>query len=174
MKRNNWPFLLLFCLFFSWQSAAAQVVFREFLSQDHQGELKPSVNYPGQQLTYEWIFIDMEKGLYFAEGEAIQKIRYRLKFNLNGKEIGHFDVQMRDLIVTHYIEISLVRDQEPRTITCLYNKASRWIKLKGVLPDNCRREGATWGRLDGVESYDQLLQFIISQIDKNVKLSCYF
>jgi hypothetical protein len=67
-----------------------------------------------------------------------------------------------------------VKNEELRTITGLYNKTSRWIKLKGVLPDECRREEAHWGRLDAVTSYDQLLQFVIEQIDQNVKLNCYF
>lgn len=174
MKKNNWQYLLLLVFSLSWQTAETQVVFRELLSQDHQGELVQSVNYPGKKLTYEWGFLNMEKGQYFAEGEAIQKINYQLKFKVDGKPVGHFDVQIRDLIVTHYIEIKTVKEEEPRTITGLYNKSSRWLRLKGVLQEGCRRDGAHWGRLDGVQSYDQLLQFIILEIDKNADLGCYF
>lgn len=173
MKVINY-ILLLFCMLMLSQNGKAQVVFRDYLSKDHQGTLEQSVNYTGQKLDYEWKFMDMEKGQYFAEGEAIQRINYQLVFKIKGKEVGRFDLQIRDLIVTHYIEISAVKNEEPRTITGLYNKASRWIKLKGVLPDECRQEDAKWGRMDALTSYDQLLQFVIEQIDQNVKLSCYF
>lgn len=171
---TNWKYFLIISLGLFLQTADGQVVFREYLSQNHQGEITQSENYPDQNLGYEWKFIDMEKGQYFAEGEAIQKIRYQLHFQLDGETIGYFDLQMRDLIVTHYIEISVVKDDVPRTITALYNKSSRWLRLKGVLQQGCRRNEVSWGRLDEVESYDELLQFIVQQIDKNVDFSCYF
>lgn len=170
----SWKYFLICWLGLILQTADGQVVFREYLSQNHQGQISESENYPGQPLGYEWKFIDMEKGQYFAEGEAIQKIRYQLHFQLDGKAIGHFDLQIRDLIVTHYIEISVVKADTARTITALYNKSSRWLRLKGVLQEGCRREGVSWGRLDGVESYDQLLQFVVQQIDKNIYFSCFF
>ncbi len=173
MKNNIWQYLLFLSFSFFGQTVDAQVVFRELLSQDHQGELTQSINYPGKTLAYEWQFIDMEKGQYFAEGEAIQKINYKLQFKIDGKPIGHFDVQIRDLIVTHYIEIKIVNEAEPRTITSLYNKSIRWLRLKGVLHEGCRQDGSHWGRLDGVQNYDELLEFVVLELDKNIKLECY-
>ena len=171
---NKSRHIIGFLLILFTQMVNAQVVFREYLSQNHSGRITQSVNFPNKILEYEWIFLDMEKGAYFAEGEAIQKIKYQLLFKVDGKQVGSFDLQMRDLIVTYYVEIEAKKEDTSRTITAIYHKANRWVKLKGVLQEGCRRSGVSWGRQDAVESYDQLLQFIVQQIDKNVDLSCYF
>lgn len=174
MKNNYWKLVLFTLLFCATSSNYAQVVFREYLSQDHQGIIEESINFPGESLSYEWQFIDAEKGQYFAEGEAIQRIHYQLVLSKNGQELGRFDLQIRDLIVSHYIEISAIHQEESRTIMALYNKVSRWVKLKGIVPEDCRRANARWGRLDAVDSYERLLHFVVSKLDENLVFSCYF
>lgn len=157
----------------TWTGAQAQVVYREYLSQNHEGTIENSVNYNGRTLAYQWEYVDMEKGQHFAEPEAIQRIIYRLNLSVDGRPVGHFDLQMRDLIVSYYVEINATKDEDSRTIMALYHKANRWARLKGVPHLGCRREGVSWGRMDTVKSYEELMHFIVQQLDKNIDFNCY-
>jgi hypothetical protein len=151
----------------------AQVVNRELLMQDHQGKIMNSVNFGGKTISYEFKFKDMEKGSYFAEEEAIQRIFYELILKVDGKEVARYDVMIRDLIVTMYMDINLVMDGEKIVISPIYNKTNKWVKLKGTLTNDCRNQGTQWGRMNEIKSFGQLLDFIIMDFDKNVRLSCF-
>ncbi|MEM7104563.1 MAG: hypothetical protein AAF502_15610 [Bacteroidota bacterium] len=166
-------FLVFFIAFLAIANQSiCQVVMRSFLSEDRSGVVETSVNLDGKPLGYQLEFLSMEKGNFFAEGEAIQRIHYNLHL-LSGKEkLASFQVSVRDLIVTYYMEVKVPGNGETRTITAIYNKTNKWVKLKGVLQENCRQQDSKWGRLDGVQSYDQLLNFILSQIDANLEISC--
>ena len=62
----------------------AQVVFRKYLSEDHSGKIENTLNLNGQELEYLWKFKEMEKGQFFGEGEAIQRIHFDLKLSQLG------------------------------------------------------------------------------------------
>jgi hypothetical protein len=115
----------------------------------------------------------MDKGNYFAENEAIQRIYYKLILSVGGNEKITFDVNMRDLIVTLYIEIKVSREGDTRTISAIYNKTNKWLKIKAVLHEGCKNEANRWRRLEEVSSFDQLLRHIVEDLDRNVKIGCY-
>jgi hypothetical protein len=151
----------------------AQVVNRELLMQDHEGKIMNSVNFNGKSIAYEFKFKDMEKASYFAEEEAIQRIFYDLILKVDGKDVARYEVMIRDLIVTMYMDINLVKDGKKVVISPIYNKTNKWVKLKGTLTDDCSNPGSQWGRMNQIKSFGQLLDFIITDFDKNVRLSCF-
>jgi hypothetical protein len=155
-----------------YNQAFSQVVFRELLSQDHVGKIENSINLDGKTMHYEWQFVDMQLGSYFTEEEAIEKIFYTLNLKDDSVPLKKFDVLLRDLIVTFYIEIKIKKGEDERTITAIYNKTNKWVKLKANLHDGCDQE-PLWKRLDGVTSFEQLLNHVVREVDKNVNLSCY-
>lgn len=169
--------LLILSVFFLFlcfeQGISGQVVNRELLVLDHSGSIMNSVNFEGKELVYNFRYQNMEKGSYFAENEAIQKIFYELDLSVDGKIIGTYEVLIRDLIVTMYMEIKMTKGDDFKVISPIYNKTNKWLKLKAVMHDNCKNPDYKWSRLNEVQSFQQLLDHIISDIDKNVKLDCY-
>ena len=90
--------LVLIFVFVNLNKLMGQVVFRSYLSENHSGFVESEHNFPGKKIEYLWQFVDMEKGKYFAEDEAIQRIDYKLTLRVDKKMLTSFDVNMRDLI----------------------------------------------------------------------------
>lgn len=173
MKKFARIFLSTLTLALTLSSVQSQVVLREYLSQNHSGTVENSLNFPGKPLNYEWQYGSMEINHYFAEGEAIQKIHYTLVLKAGDREVLRLPVLMRDLIVTYYVEIGFDKEDARRTVSAIFQKSNKWVKLKGVLHEGCRRPDQRWGRLNDLRAYAPLLQYIVAELDRNIDFHCY-
>jgi hypothetical protein len=163
--------LTLLCGLLWAQTMVAQVVFKEYLSKNHSGEIA-SVNVNEHQLYYEFVFVSEEVGIEYQSKEAIEKIHYKLNISDRKGFTRSYDVLIRDLIVSLYVEIDMNSGPEKNVVTTIYQKRNRWAKLKGIIPTDCKNQGFKWSRLDRISSFEQLLQFIIEDIDRNVLIAC--
>lgn len=165
MKQTGrlWGMILLWiCL--GYVFAKGQVVHKDFLSKDHSGSIESSINFPGQKLGYHLRY-DRTEGA---------RIHYDLDLLVGGKKRGTFRVLMRNLIVTYYLDISFPKDGALRTMTAIFDKGNKWVRVKFAPQEGCRRNAAACeGRLNEVKSYDQLLNFVIQMLDQGTDLNCY-
>jgi len=86
-------------------------------------------------------------------------------------QLYEYDISFRNLIVSLYIELEMKFEGDSRTITGIYNKAQRWIKVKGVIPPIYqKKEGSTFGRKNKINSFSEILDFFVEAVVDNVKL----
>lgn len=149
----------------------AQVVYTEFLNQDHKGTIAHPANGNGSDLKYHFEFISQETGAEYKNEESIQKIHYKLHLTIGANEYS-FDVLIRNLLVSLYIEMDMNNGSDKSVVTAIYNKKNRWVKLKGIVPTSCKNQESKWSRLNDVSSFEQLLTFVISNLDENVDFKC--
>ena len=115
MYYKQYFFILIFFLFVT--SAKTQVVLKEKLLQDQVGTLDSSINFPKEQVQYKWIYVSNE-GL---------KTMYLLKLFLQEKEIASFNVRLRNLSISFYIEVRMVnnKDKSIKTLSGIYDKGNK-------------------------------------------------
>lgn len=159
-------FLGIFVLFLLFLPLAkSQVVMRGLLSEDHEGVVERTLNFPDQQLRHEWKHQETN-GL---------KSTYRLSLYENDRLINSFDVRMRNLSIAFYIEVRISHkaDGSIKTLSGIYDKGNKWMRVKMAPHTGCKRTEASWGRLDQINRFDQILDYLIRQLDENLILDCY-
>lgn len=91
----------------------------------------------------------------------------------DGRKLADWKARARDLLVTVYIDIEIDTDSDPHTLTVVLDKANRWLKLKFVPEDGCAYPDASWARTEQVGSFAELMEHVVSSIDRNLKIDCY-
>ncbi len=156
---------VLFIFFIFIIKLNAQVLPDQFLVQSHSGILEESVNYPERPLPFSFDFVS-------SKNEVLKL--YQLNFYKKNNTTHTFDLQIRNLIITCYFEIKM-KDQNGKikTLTAVYDKGNKWLRVKFAPTQSCAREKMRWERLNNVASFDEILEHIVRQIDKNLMLDCY-
>lgn len=148
-----------------WVQAEAQVLADEHLRQSHQGTLEQSINYPDKGLGFEFDFLKEESKV---------KKQYDLKLYQGEKLLGSYPVRVRNLIITCYFEVKLKdKNGTIKTLTAVYDKGNKWLRIKFAPQPDCSRPEAKWRRVNRIQSFDEILSHIIIQMDGNLILDCY-
>lgn len=151
-------------LFLLGNSLDAQVLSDEHLLQSHKGTLTSSSNYSGN---LDFIF-------EFVKEESDVKKWYELKLYHKNSLLNNHRVRIRNLIVTCYFEIELKdKKGQTKTLTAVYDKGNKWLRVKFAAQEGCFKPQQKWTRLSSIESFDDILLHIISEMDKNLVLDCY-
>jgi hypothetical protein len=159
----------LFVAFIGFLPAAvkSQVVMKEFLLQNHEGQVDNSANNNGKPLYYKFEYTTTDHA----------RINYKLYLY---KEAGKknpwitFDVLMRNLTWTYYVDITFPKDNTDKVAAMIFKKDLRWSRVKFSPHEGCLRVNPpVWERMNMVDDYERLMQNFIMQIDKNVDLNCY-
>ncbi len=157
--------MFLCIVFFVLTDLNAQVLPDKVLMESHEGMLEKSINYLGTSLRYAFEFLG-------EEGKV--KKKYKLKLYHKDKLLNSYDVRIRNLIVTCYFEISLPdKTGDVKTLTAVYDKGNKWMRVKFAPQENCSRPEQKWERLSNIKSFEEILRHIIFQIDKNLVLDCF-
>lgn len=164
MKLNYLLMICFACL--CMMDAKAQVAYSNLFQENHHGVAYSSGILDSVQ--YAWVFNGQEESQYFAEGSTIEKSKYVLQLQI-GELKYEMDVAFRNLIVSLYIELELPLNNEIRTITGIYQKGQRWIKVKGVIDPACKlQSGSSWGRKNKIQNFDEILNFYVECLLKNI------
>ncbi len=181
MKRLLFALVLMMSL----QAVQAQgVVSRAKLEQNTSGQLSDSKNNGGKPLYYDFVYLSTDKASYPWDdaGATRGSIRYRLDvFRDAGRRdlLISVPVKMRNLVTTYYVDAIFNKADFPdpaqrdKGATMIFKKDVRWARTKFVPHEGCAREDGVWLRIDKVESYEQLMEYYIRQLDNNVKFECY-
>ena len=155
-------------------TAHSQVVMSGFLESNHSGMIENSVNNDGNTLYYEWEFLDKETNMNKDKELSLILFKLHLAKDKEGKDlILSLDVSMRDLLVTFYIDVLFDKDEHPKAAAMRYKKDNRWALVKFVPHPGCKIESGQWERMNDIESFDQLLQYVVKELDNNVDFSCF-
>lgn len=92
-----------------------------------------------------------------------------------------FDVLMRNLNWTYYVDISMPKDGAVKVAALIFKKDLRWGRVKYSPHAGCsRQEPTVWERYTIGDNkgtadvlYAGLLNNFMSQLDKNVDFNCY-
>lgn len=152
----------------------AQVVMKEFLSTNHEGNVAKSVNNGGKALYYKFEYVS-------TEGARINYKLHLYKDKGMSTPWMSFDVLMRNLNWTYYIDITMTKDGADKVAALIFKKDLRWGRVKYSPHEGCSRktppvwERYTIGEQKGTaqELYDGLLCNFITQLDTNVDFNCY-
>jgi hypothetical protein len=93
--------------------------------------------------------------------------------DVRGNVLATWTVRSRDLLVTVYLDIEMDTDSEPHTMTAVFDKANRWLKIKFVAEPGCTLPDANWIRSEQVGSFAELIGLVATTIDRNLKIACY-
>lgn len=182
MKRTL--FLMLGLLLTTMGLQAQGIVNKEALEQNHSGMLEASKNNNGRAVYFEFVHVSTDKAAYKWDdaGATRGSIRYMLKIYRDAAKtdlILAMPVKMRNLITTYYVDVVFNKadlDDEnlrEKSAQMIFKKDVRWARTKFVPHMGCAWEDGNWERIDRVESFDQLLNYLVRQLDQNVKFSCY-
>jgi hypothetical protein len=152
----------------------SQVVMKDYLTANHTGAVAKSANNNGAELSYKFEYVSTEGA----------RINYKLHL-YKGKSMTtpwmSFDVLMRNLNWTYYVDITMSKDGADKVAAMIFKKDLRWSRVKYSPHEGCLRvnppvyERYTIGA--ETESADVLfaglLNNFISQLDKNVDFNCY-
>ena len=141
----------------------AQGILKEELLKNHEGSVPTSINYPKEVLKYKWDY----------QSSRQKVIEYKLELYHNNEKINTFDVLIRNLTNSLYIDIRFYYQEERRTLTAIYKKTHKWLRIKGVFHPDCKRDDTSWLRVEEIDNLETLLEQIIVQIDQNVNLACF-
>ncbi len=152
----------------------SQVVMKDFLSQNHMGQIDKSVNNNNAPLFYKFEYVSTEGA----------RINYKLNLYKDkgmGSPIMSFDVLMRNLNWTYYVDITMRKDGADKVAAMIFKKDLRWSRVKFSPHEGCWRvDQPEWERYTiGSETeapevlYAGLLKNFLTQLDKNVDFSCY-
>ncbi|MEO5675803.1 MAG: hypothetical protein ABIQ74_14265 [Chitinophagales bacterium] len=150
----------------------AQVLMKEMLMQDQQGVIDKSVNWPGKKVYYTLKY-DSTK-VYSYETYTTNRYYCALMIADNAGMTNAIKVpgMIRDLVIDTYFEFYFNNGNEIKTFTMFYDKNNKWYRIKFAPQWGCRKE-ELWKRVNGIESYTQLLTSMVAQMDHNLKLDCY-
>lgn len=158
MKKSQYILIILLGSFIISHSQ----IKRDFrLLDEYEGVVKMS-NYSSGDLFYKLSPIESNDLLY----------KYTLHIGRSNTDFERsFTVVVRNLLNSTYFEIYL--KEEPKTIlAAIYKKTAKWLRIKGVVPSECRINNAEWDRIDDIEDYNKLIGHIMEELDKNVDLAC--
>lgn len=151
-----------------------QVVMKDFLTSNLDGKVDASVNNSGKTLYYRF--------------EYVKTVDARIYYKLHlFKDAGmktpwmSFDVLMRNLNWTFYVDITMPKDGADKVAAMIFKKDLRWSRVKFSPHEGCARinppiwDRYTIGDKTGTpdELYAGLMQNFIMQLDKNVDFGCY-
>ncbi|HRH61563.1 MAG TPA: hypothetical protein PL045_13390 [Chitinophagaceae bacterium] len=149
------------------QTAGAQVVMKEFLSQNHEGVIAKSVSNGGKPLYYKFEYKS-------TEGLRINYTLYLYKDAAKTQPFLTLPVLMRDLVWTYYLDITFTKDNMSKVAALIFKKDLRWSRVKYSPHEGCSNVNPiTWERLNMVNNFESLLNNTIMQLDKNVNFNCY-
>ena len=171
--------ILNICLLFAFITLAgvkgnSQVVMKDFLSIDHKGQLDKAANNNGSAIYYKFEYVNTEGA----------RINYKLHLykdkNMNTPWMS-FDVLMRNLNWTYYVDITMAKDGADKVAAMIFKKDLRWSRVKYSPHAGCLRvTPPVWERYTiGAETetpevlFAGLLNNFIAQLDKNVDFNCY-
>ncbi|MEZ5013912.1 MAG: hypothetical protein R2794_06440 [Chitinophagales bacterium] len=174
MKNILKVILLAICIGAVSYSADAQVVMKEFLSENHTGKIEKSFNNGGKPLYYKFEYVSTDD----------MRIYYKLYLYKDAAmktPWESFNVLMRNLNWQYYVDITMPKDGADKVAALIFKKDLRWSRVKYTPHEGCSRlaipeyERYTIGDRTGTpkELYDGLLQDFLTQLDKNVDFSCY-
>lgn len=163
---------------------AQSVVTKEALTENHSGTVPSAVNNGGKTLYYTFAYVATDKARYKWDdaGATRGSIRYTLNLyrDAAGKDlILSLPVQMRNLLTTYYIEAAFTKDDyedaslREKSALMVFKKDVKWARTKFVPHEGCERADGSWDRIDRVESLQQLFDYFVGQLDRNVDFSCY-
>ncbi len=152
----------------------SQVVMKDFLSANHVGEVSKSFNNNGNSLFYKFEYVS-------TEGARINYKLHLYKDKAMSKPWMSFDVLMRNLNWTYYVDITMKKDGADKVAAMIFKKDLRWSRVKySPHPDCMRMNPPFYERYTiGAESespevlFYSLLNNFIMQLDKNVDFNCY-
>ncbi|MCS6917633.1 MAG: hypothetical protein RMK52_06870 [Chitinophagales bacterium] len=152
--------------------AQAQVLMKEYLTQNQKGVVDKSVNWPGKKVYYEMRF-DSSRAMKF-ENYGTTRYYYTLLLADNPAMANAIQIpgMVRDLVITTYFEFYFNNGKESKTFTLVYDKNNKWYRIKFAPQWGCRRE-ELWKRVNFISSYEQLLNSMVTQMDNNLNLDCY-
>ncbi len=158
-------FFILASFFFFIMSSKAQVLMEAYLLEDHNGLITNSFNFPNEVLEYKW---------KFQSNEGLKTI-YLLSLYHRNKEIVSFPVRMRNLSISFYIEIrmALKKDGSIKTLSGIYDKGNKWMRVKMAPQLGCTQENVKWKRFNQIDDFQQILKHLVQQMDENLMLNCY-
>lgn len=145
----------------------AQVVMKEFLSENHTGKVDNSVNNNGKPLYYKFEYLHTDSA----------RIYYKLYLYKDASMKTPWmtmNVLMRDLTWTYYVDITFKKDGTDKVAAMIFKKDLRWSRVKFSPHPGCARiDPPVWERMNLVDDYDKLINNFLMQIDKNINLDCY-
>ncbi len=155
-------FILLFLI--PSRNVFGQVVVKKILTENHEGLINDMMNFPKEIIRHKWIFKSQD-GL---------KSNYEVGLYKGKELICSYDVRMRNLSIAFYVEIR-VKDKkgEIKTLSGIYDKGNKWLRVKMAAHDGCLKKGALWGRKNKISEFGEILDFIIREMDRNLDFSCY-
>ena len=154
--------------------ANSQVVMKEFLSMNHEGNVAKSANNNGSALYYKFEYLS-------TDGARINYKLHIYKDKSMSTPWMSFDVLMRNLNWTFYVDITMPKDGADKVAAMIFKKDLRWSRVKYSPHEGCARinppiwDRYTIGDKTGTpdELYAGLMQNFIMQLDKNVDFNCY-
>lgn len=154
--------------------AKSQVVMKEYLSMNHDGNVAKSANLDGKPLYYKFEYVS-------TEGARINYKLHLYKDKSMSTPWMSFNVLMRNLNWTYYVDITMSKDGADKVAALIFKKDLRWSRVKFSPHEGCARQTPpVWERYTiGAETetpdvlYAGLLNNFISQLDKNVDFNCY-
>ena len=145
----------------------AQVIMKEFLSQNIEGKLDHSVNNGGKPLYYKFEYKSVDS----------MRIYYTLYLYKDASKSSAFltlPVLIRNLTWTYYLDITFTKNNTSKVAALIFKKDLRWSRVKFSPHEGCALVNPpAWERLNLVDNYPLLLNNTIMQLDKNVNFNCY-
>ncbi|MBK8343584.1 MAG: hypothetical protein IPL12_09925 [Bacteroidetes bacterium] len=152
----------------------SQVVMKDYLVANHEGVVEKSVNNLGNGLYYKFEYVS-------TEGARINYKLHLYKDKAMKTPWMSFDVLMRNLNWTYYVDITMSKDGADKVAAMIFKKDLRWSRVKYSPHPGClRMDPPVYERYTiGAETesaevlFAGLLNNFIVQLDKNVDFNCY-
>ena len=172
-KLYNLTLLIAFVTLFS-VTGNSQVVMKDYLVANHQGVVEKSLNNNGSGLFYKFEYVS-------TEGARINYKLHLYKDKGMSTPWMSFDVLMRNLNWTYYVDITMSKDGADKVAAMIFKKDLRWSRVKYSPHVACLRvDPPVYERYTiGAETesaevlFAGLLNNFIAQLDKNVDFNCY-
>ena len=140
----------------------AQVVMKEFLSQNTEGKIDHAANNGGKPLFYKFEFKNVDS----------MRIYYTLYLYKDASKSTAYltlPVLISKLTWTYYLDITFTKNNTSKVAALIFKKDLRWSRVKFSPHEGCARVNPpVWDRLNLVDNYQLLLNNTILQLDKNV------
>lgn len=145
----------------------AQVVMKDFMTEDHSGVIKNSQNNNGQDLYWKLEYKNTDRARIYYDFVLYKDA------GMNN-EILRCPALMRNLEWTYYLDISMKKDDATKVFAMIFKKDLRWARVKYTPHADCGWLDPTkWERINLVDDFQNLLDNTFMQMDRNVKFDCY-
>jgi hypothetical protein len=141
---------------------------QDFLEQSHEGMLEQSMNNNNKPMYYDWTYV--------STNPSVKKYEFTLNFYRDAAKTEVYlslPVVIRNPLFVCYIDVIFTKDDYPKAAAMRYRKDGRWALVKFVPHPGCRNEKGKWERVYDMESFDQLLKYMVTELDNNVNFDCY-